>query len=43
MIEVIYVLAQLQDVSPEQLEEVRKKKALERGVFLKRLIITYEK
>lgn len=43
IMEVVYALAQLHDISVDQLEAVRKKKAQERGAFEKRLIIQYEK
>lgn len=38
IMEVVRALAALHDVSPEQLEEMRAKKAAERGAFTKRLI-----
>lgn len=43
IIEVVYALAKLDGASPDQLEAIRKKKAQERGVFEKRLIMEYYK
>lgn len=38
ILEVVYALAELKDVSPQKLEEMRKAKAEKRGAFKKRLI-----
>jgi predicted house-cleaning noncanonical NTP pyrophosphatase (MazG superfamily) len=43
ILEVVYALAANAGVSCDELEEIRKKKAIDRGAFLKKLIIEYEK
>jgi len=43
IIEVLYALAEYKNTSQHQLETLRKKKADERGIFSKRLIIEYDK